>query len=328
MKNYFLLVVSVIAFAFTSCTDREEIDIQYQVNLVIDPSGVINGFNGFIYSDENGNQVLKGLDMYEGSKLGLFSFVYDENGKIVTAKKGSFENYTKKAKFSLNLRENEKYTIVTLSYAVDEYEGEEFSAYAVSNIDYLNKLTLTQLDYSSYYSNWSVLGLDITEITSDKKDVTINLKPATAMVEIGFKGIHAYDNDGVDLLKICFGNNEKANFDNGDLQYSKIGDLSYDNTCSVDVTANLGNNIGEIINLLPTIDMKYWACGYIGETRYFEIPSSNIDIEAGHTYTINTYFASKQIIAEDLTAQKSASAKSAVTQIGNQFNVKVIDLFK
>ena len=52
MKKYFLLVVSAVALAFTSCSDSEEIDIKYQVNVTVDPSTVKSAFHGYSVNDE------------------------------------------------------------------------------------------------------------------------------------------------------------------------------------------------------------------------------------------------------------------------------------
>ena len=47
MKKYILLVVSAVALAFTSCSDKEEIAINYQVNFTISPETVISDFQEY-----------------------------------------------------------------------------------------------------------------------------------------------------------------------------------------------------------------------------------------------------------------------------------------
>ena len=79
MKKYFLLVVSAVALAFTSCSDSEEIDIKYQVNVTVDPSTVKSAFHGYSVNDET-----YGLNMDETSKLLITSLIYDNSGNLVS----------------------------------------------------------------------------------------------------------------------------------------------------------------------------------------------------------------------------------------------------
>lgn len=320
MKKYILLAVCAVALAFTSCSDSEEIDIRYQVKVVVDPSDVIKSFNGFRYGDE-----LLGLDMMEDTELAITSFIYDENGDLVESKRGYIDNYKKKASFSQNLSASDKFTIVTISYSVLEDDGDIYSAYSLENYSRLDKLSITQLYADSYYSNWTVLGLDITTIDASKGDVVVNLKPATAMVELGFKNIDYYNSVGVDRLLIAYGNNQACRFVDNSAVYSKVGDLSYDRIEELDLTYNQGSkNIGTIINVLPTDDMRYWAAAYIGEYRYFTISSNQtIDVEAGSSYVINCYFNKKTFETEALTRASSAVSNNDVKK-----SVLATELFK
>lgn len=319
MKKFLLYAVAAM-MAFTSCTDSEEVDVKYGVKLVYDPSSVISGFNGFVYGGE-----LCGLDMYEGSELGIFSFVYDENGDLLTRIAGTVSDYTKKANYTMNMANADRYTVVTFAYAVMDYEGETLAAYSISNTDRLSKLTIEQLISTSFYSNFSVLGMDITTVDSSTGVVNIDLKPVTAMVEMGFRNCHAYDADGVDNLFIAYGSNDKVTFSGISPLYSKSGDASYDHTYSLDLTENEGNNIGGIVNILPTANTNYWAAGKVGDTRKFEIASnSNINIQAGHTYVIECDFSANTIVAEDVSNQAVSLAKTSAVNNGK---VSALDLY-
>lgn len=313
------MTVCAVALAFTSCTDSEEVDLKYQVNVVVDPSEVIKSFNGFVYGDE-----LLGLDMYDDTELALTSFVYDANGDLVLSKRGNVKDYTKKGSFSLSLGASDKYTIVTFSYAVLQDDGETYSNYSISDYNRLDKLTIEQNNPNSFYSNWSILGLDITTIDASQSDVRIDLEPATAMIELGFKKIHHYESAGVDNVFIAFGSNEKCRFTDNQPVYSRVGDVSYDRVYKLDLTNNQGsNNIGAIINVFPTQKMNYWAAACIGDYRYFEVPSKTIDVKAGSTYVINCYFNNKTIEAETLTR---ATANYSENNTNNR--VLVTELYK
>lgn len=296
MKKYILLVVSAVALAFTSCSDRVEIDIKYQIDLVINPSTVLAPFHGFRIGEQN-----YGLDMYNESdgkaSLRISTYLYNNSGNLVEEYEYLVNDYNSKVNIPISIREHEEYTIVSISSSIlGTLESPSEESYTILGSEKLSTLSILQESingvYSgkSYYSNWSILGASIKTITSNNKGkVDIDLKPITAMVEISYNNVHAWDEYGVDTYAIQYKNNSTAISAGDQFSYSTTlsnGQISYS---YLDVTENPGNNIAEIINILPCENMEYNGLLFIGSERIDFIEANaagagSVNIKSGMEY--------------------------------------------
>lgn len=329
MKKFFLLVVSAVALAFTSCSDREEIEIKYQVNVTVDPSTVISEFHGYSVNGET-----YGLNMDETSKLLITSLIYDNSGNLVEKKESLVNDYSSSAKYSLNMKEGEEYTVVAITYSVDQIYDDD--SYLIENENRLDKLTVTAQykNGESFYSNWSMLGIATKTINSNTKDNIINVKPASSIVVLRFRNIHAFDGDGVDTHWIAYQNNVQAKFDTGSLGFGSISAVNAGWAYILDVTGNPNSkNIFVILNLLPTPGMSVWGGFSVGEIdiTYSEFlescemdPSLGqgvIDIEAGKEYQFVVDCGDCAITLGNLT--KSATGAQSV--LSNKTNKNIVE---
>lgn len=309
MKKYFLLAVSAVALAFTSCSDREEIDIQYQVNVTVDPSTVISEFHGYYTNGET-----YGLNMDKGCKLLITSLIYDNSGNLVEKKESLVNDYSSSAKYSLNMKEGEEYTVVAITYSVDQIY--DVDSYLIENENRLDKLTITSefKNGDSYYSNWSMLGIATKTINSENIENIINVKPASSIVVLFYHDIHSFDEYGVDCHWIAYKNNVQANFASGNLGYGSTLAVNSGYLHTLDVTANPNSkNIFVMLNLLPTSGMKVWAGFSLGEINitysdFLDLaeldPSLGegvIDIESGKEYSFDIYCGDCTISLGSLT---------------------------
>ena len=92
MKKYVLLVVSAVTLAFASCSSNNEVEINYQVNITINPSTVKSAFKGYFVN----NQV-HGIDMYKDAELLISAFIYDKDGMFVEKKEITDGPYLEKS---------------------------------------------------------------------------------------------------------------------------------------------------------------------------------------------------------------------------------------
>lgn len=254
-------MVSAIALAFTSCSDSEEIDIKYQVNVTVDPSTVKSAFNGVSMNGET-----YGLDMDEDSKLLITSLIYDNSGNLVEKKESLVDDYSSSAKYSLNMKEGEEYTVVAITFSVDRTNN--IDSYLIENESRLDKLTITAeyLNGNSFYSNWTMLGIATKTINTENNENIISVKPASSIVLLMYHDIHYFDESGVDSHWIAYMNNTQANFANGNLGYGSTAAVNVGYKHVLDVTKNPNSdNIFVILNLLPTSGMTVWAGLTIGE---------------------------------------------------------------
>lgn len=298
MKKY-ILYLAALMIILTSCSDSEEVDIKYQVNVTIDPSTVLKPFHGFRIGGET-----YGLDMYTdedgvAAKLRIASFVYDETGGLVEKYETVINDYTSNVKFSFLAKEDMKYTIVSISNSIYE-NGTFLESYTISNENNLSKLSIQQQHYDgtncsgqSFYSNWSILGLSTQTIDVNQQDYMMNLKPITSMVEINYSSIHAWDEYAVDTYVIQYKSNTMVSFDSTTPLYTTGLSNGTVNYSELDVTANPDNAIiSSIINILPCQGMEYNGLLFQGGERVDfvnanENGAGKIDITSGEEYEIN-----------------------------------------
>ena len=323
MKKYILLVVSAIAFAFTSCSDKDEIEIKYQVDITIDPSTVTSSFHGYLLNGET-----YGLDMAEDTKLRITSLIYDANGNLVDKKESLVKDYSSNAKYSLTMEEKEKYTIIAITSAVT---NEGYESYIIDNEETINKLTVTANESNgySYYSNFTILGVAKTEITSKEENVKINVVPASALVVLTYYDIHALDDAGIDTHWVAYKNNDMAIFENSSLSFTSSAAVNSGFVHSLDVTEQGDySGIFVMLNLLPTSGMKIWGGFDMGEksaSYYSFLQYAGLDptvsetitnIEAGKEYYID-------VDCGNLTVKAGTLSRSAESKGAMQINRKV-----
>lgn len=309
MRKY-ILYLAALMMALTSCTDSEEVDIKYQINVTIDPSTVLKPFHGFRIGGET-----YGLDMYSdedgAAKLRIASFVYDETGKLVEKYETVINDYTSNVKFSFLAKEDIKYTIVSISNSIYE-NGTFLESYTISNENNLSKLSIQQQHYDgtncsgqSFYSNWSILGLSAQTVDINHHDYVINLKPITSMVEINYSSIHAWDEYAVDTYVIQYKSNTMVSFDSTTPLYTTGLSNGTVNYSDLDVTENPGNIISSIVNILPCQGMEYNGLLFQGEdVIYFsENAAGKIDITSGEEYEFNVDCQNWKIEAKKLGAR-------------------------
>ena len=105
MKKYFLLVVSAVALAFTSCSNSEEIEIKYQANITVAVDKLMEPFQERKAGD---------FDIKEDMSIRIQSYVYDANGILVQSCISSVNDYSKTVAYSAVL-ENVIYKVVSIA---------------------------------------------------------------------------------------------------------------------------------------------------------------------------------------------------------------------
>lgn len=290
MKKITYALFAIVCGIFTSCMDSEEIEIQKDVTVTIQPSGVVSSFAGYNAGD---------LDMYsdkkEGmSKLRISAFIYDEEGKLIVEKSTLLKDYSADYTFTLNALDlKKKYQILVVSNAIlGSLENPSYQSYSLSNTSDINKFTVFQEFEDSYYSSWSVLGLGKQEINpSENTNYLIKLQPGSAMFIHTWKDIHAFDSYNVDEYRFVFHNNDQVIY-NGNWTYNTTLSNNSNNAIYIDVTQNSSHSIYEIFNVLPNPSMHYFGRLFIGEESIdFQDASSkgqgSVEVVAGNTYEVN-----------------------------------------
>ena len=289
MKKIIYFLATIFAIAFTSCSDQDEIDIKYQTNIKIVPSNVISSFSGYSIGGKT-----YGLDMYEDengkAELRITALLYDDSGKLVQKSESLLNDYSSDYSVSYTLDEGKEYTLIAISSSIQKIGSKIDEAYEIYNENELSKLQIKQNYKSSYYSNWTILGVAKCEVTSGN-DISLNLKPATAMCILHYNSIHTYDSTGVTQFAFIYHGNDLLNIKDGNFIYSSTAAENGNFADFLDVTQNEGQNIVDIINIFPVENMNYFGRLWIGENYGdFEDISGqgkgNTNIAAGSTYNI------------------------------------------
>lgn len=179
--------IAALSFLF-GCTNQE-VELQKGVEIQIHPSTILSGFTAF--NSDN-------FEMYDDSHLRITCLLYDRAGNLVYQNQALLDNFNQDISFHTKLDEkNGDYTIIALATCIEgTLSSPTDEAYSISGIGSLDQLCVKQeYDGNSYYSTWSVMGYDTQTLSFDYTTVSLYLKPATSLVYLQWKDIHAHDND-------------------------------------------------------------------------------------------------------------------------------------
>ncbi|MCR5036688.1 MAG: hypothetical protein K6A73_05140 [Bacteroidales bacterium] len=186
-KLLYMIAVASVLFGFTSCNKDKKIDVEYAVNIEINPYNVINNFTPVLEDD---------FDMMPGDVLRLRLFIYDKNGSLVDRFESQVADYTKQAHYSGKLPDGE-YTCIAMS---DVYTPSSGFAYWETNLE--DNISTIQINETGYIGSCDkLLGLKMQNVVvkGGSVNTSINLESLTALCVVRFAYIHKYDNLGTEL---------------------------------------------------------------------------------------------------------------------------------
>ena len=325
MKKYFLLVVSAIALAFTSCSKSEEIEIKYQANITVAVDKLMEPFQERSAGD---------FDILEGMSIRIQSYVYDANGILVQSCVSSVNDYSKTVSYSAVL-ENGTYKIVSIAdFILGNTNNPTYSWWNVTGENNINTLKVSKGQYHATWS-WETLGAVVNEFEVSEKssEIKVSVKPATALFQIIFDyfDVENGDGNGVSMYApFC-----SKLFIHSMTQNDVISDFnnttfSYSSTASQNQIYNiLSDSPMETINdgyrrsigyraLLPQESKTfYWDRTMIwpdGTTEEFSSDyTPAMDITAGKQYELYLYLDALQLLFNEVGTTRSAGNKECVS---------------
>lgn len=166
----------IIVGAFVSCTDQEEIEINYKSEIGITAAHIFDGYEPY----QTGDFELS----TDGWKLNLQVLVYDNNGELVDQAEKSCTSLSETLNYTLNFKPGE-YTVISIADFREGLGGEGYKFWNISNINSLQDFSITE-NGKIYPVVFETLGLDIQKISITNESVAINadIKPITALVHI------------------------------------------------------------------------------------------------------------------------------------------------
>ena len=301
-----LIYLAAVAAIFGACTSSKEIPVASNVTIEIDARPVIDEFAAWQKGE---------LDMYEGSSLGIYCFVYDMDGNLVEKGEGMLDDYSISS-WTLEGMQDGEYQIVAVSYAsVDEY-----SAYEINGSSRLETLEIYQNFYQSLYTNLSCLGMAFNKITIGEDDVIkISMEPACAYVEVTYRNMIHIDDSRVDGVSFWMKANRFVEFkDDAPYYTNELGVDTY-YVSSVDMPSGTYSGIREAFFLLPSDDMYYQASYNMGEEVLLEFGKASTSIVAGEQYEFVVDCPNQTISVQ--TRATSASSSEYVGKNTGTLNV-------
>ncbi len=334
MKKYIFLLVSALAFTFTSCTDSEEIDIKYQTNITIAVDKLMEPFQERSAGD---------FDIPEEMSIRVQSFVYDANGILVQSCVSSVNDYSKTVSYSAVL-ENGIYKVVSIAdFVVGNVNNPINNWWNISGENNINTLKVSKGQYYATWS-WETLGAVVNEFEVSEKssEINVSVKPATALFQIIFDYNDVKNGDGTGVSMFAPYCSEL--FIHSKTQYDVLSELnsptfSYSSSASQKETYNImSDSPMETVNegyrrnvsyraLLPQENKTfYWDITMIWPDGTSKESSSDytpaLDIEAGSQYELYLYLDALQLFFSEVGTTRSAGVKECVSLQSSSNNLQ------
>lgn len=295
--------------ALTSCTDSEEVDIKYQINLTISPAEVISGLTEY----KNGD-----FKLIDGYKIRVRSLIYNTNGDLVNKTEELIKDYSSNLMFSIILPTG-NYTVISSTDVVkaNSLSDISFKYWTFSGEDNLSNYKVKNEGY--WGGGQDMLGLTQTQL--DAKEVTtqtIKVQAVTALIESQVTNIHANSNIFYASIKYQF-TNDIVSYINGLWDYTtSSASTDYFELLRVDLTDSYYDDLSGVYSfgaVLPTEDKKF--VGYIvyldsdgkvaeGTTK----SSATLSFESGKQYRVNFNLSTLTLSSTVITKSKSSPTSS------------------
>lgn len=278
-KTLYLLTV-LMAVLVSACT-TEEIPIKHDITFKVNPRTVISPFDSI-------KQTLFSFDF--GSKeyqLRFRMLVYNSDNILVAEDSLFWSDYVFKHNFDVRLEDGE-YTAVFSSDVVMKDKSLEY--WHLLGTDRLS--TLTFKDAGKIGVNRKILGLAVKHFSvGDVKEISVDLKPAGALLIVRYQNWNSYDNvDGFKLASNRFSDEMTLN-DIGEPTYSiqsserfawSVSSVSYSKDTSSRYTGGY-----QYVFLFPMKNVTFqfaWTDNNTGTNYLFEGAKKLMNIQAGHAY--------------------------------------------
>lgn len=322
MKKILLGILTLMA-TFVSCTDQEDIKIEYKTEFSITAETIFNSFHEINPGD---------FDLNNLWSVEINSFIYNEDGTLLHEESLSLSDITGVMTFNLNLEPGE-YTLVSTAHFKSATGYEYWSISGESN---LSNLSITERD-DREGSVFETLGLDVRsiEINNGKENCNVQIKPITALIQIEYQNRR--------INKIWDGSYQYVNYYSDMLQYIKearvcqpsfIQAVKFDgkNVVFNALTQQLGYQIGSpyypkdifdnggsavVYNyfaLLPQNNSYYyweadWITGNTEKSSTTETVCGLINIESGKQYDMDLLFDIAYLVIGEHDQQMDSDAK-------------------
>ena len=223
------MVVSAVALAFTSCSDKDEINMKFQTTFTISPKNVLDSYIEVKSGD---------LDLYveDDERIRISLFIYNEEGKLISSypKEELLESYSENCSFN-ELLPTGKYTIIATSNVViaKTLNDIQLELWTYSGENELETFALETNPSMSGFAQ-AALGVYEEEIIvedGNERIINVQLQPATALAVVKYHNFLDsfidYENWHNKNYAATGGPNYETNFEFLYTAYSKMAKNGY-----------------------------------------------------------------------------------------------------
>ncbi len=327
-------MMSAIMFAFTSCTDKEEIDIKHQANITISVNELMKPFQERADGD---------FEILEGKSIRIRSYVYNSEGVQVQSCVSSVDDYSDIVTYS-SILDNGNYKVVSVAdFITGTHLNPTEEWWYISGEDNINTLKVSK---GAYYRQWAdeTLGVVVNDIAIGDKseEIHISIKPATALFQIIFDYSDVENGDGTGIS--MYASNCTELFIHSKTQYDVISNLNSTNWEYVSSAAQTQSynisydNPMETINdgyirtvayraLLPQKDKTfYWDITMLwNDGSVTELSSADtgaIDIEAGKQYQLKLSLDELLLYFDEVPTSRTSGFSKTISLQGSTSEIK------
>lgn len=207
MNKYITMLIGALVtmLSFSSCTDQDDIEITTEKSFSITAKHLFSSFTPYKSTDFD----LK----YNSAQLIIDVLIYNESGELVDKEQFETDNIDETFRYAPMFTPG-KYKVIAIAHFNLLSDGNNFSYWGIKNQDALTDLTI-EADYQNeeymFTSAFETLGIynDDFEITHTPSSLDIDIKPATALVQVfstnaSYTGIAYYDKYSTKCLNAIY----------------------------------------------------------------------------------------------------------------------------
>ena len=283
MRIYMCVILA--AFAICGCTSSKEIDVTASLTVSIDSRNVLDTYLAY---DEDG------FVMRDGARLSVYTFIYDQDGKLWTDKLVSYSDYGKDS-LTFNGLPLGEYRIISVSFA--EMDGA--SPYTIKEKESSGSLLISQNACLQTDDSWPCLGVghQIVKV-GEVAHSDIVLSPVCAYVNVSYVNFTSGD-DMPDSVNLMFRNNKIMGFSKGAPDYrSSLNEGDY-NYVALSVPEDSGHEMCHTFMFMPSEAMEFKVQLLKGEEVKEEFAPEQLVFEAGKAYEFIVDCSEKNMTGDD-----------------------------
>lgn len=288
-RIFILSLLMTLCSIFSAC-ENQAVDITVTADITINTASVLAPFIAYDSSD---------LDMYPDSKVRLTCLLYDAAGALINRQDIALSDFSSSANIQEKIG-SQTYTLVVVASCVSggSLLKPEYEAYSLTGVNNLNTLNIEQIksDISKVFDScWQVLGFGIQEnLTQSEYEPFMTLKPATALVYMNFRSIHASSN--IDLYAIGWTSNNLMTFTQQNAGFSCNVDGIYDE-CDIEPDRSTSENLYSLFSVFPG-ECSVVGASFVGNTVIDWLKKS-VTIQAGHQYVFQYNCSTSTLTAQE-----------------------------